>query len=88
MSTGIALRYVIYPMFDRLHSLILKCNLFMEGKEWSVFSYYIRACGQHTQLIRNILGSVVAVFMVTRMSSSRATTLELDEIGMTVNQAL
>lgn len=32
-NTGDALPYVTYLMFDRLSSLILKCDLYLEGKE-------------------------------------------------------
>lgn len=81
-----ALCYVKNFMFERLHSMVLKWNLYSEGEYRSEMLHYAPESGQLPQVFENLPDIVVAVFKASRPSPPRPSIIELDENGMPVNQ--
>lgn len=66
-----ALRYAIYFMIDCLHSILINCNLYSEGDDWSELLQYVSDNELLLQVFQNCPGATVAVFNDTRPSLSR-----------------
>lgn len=86
VNTDDTLRYLLYLMFDSLHSRILNCNFYSEGEELSELLQYILRRSQLSQVLQNSPDSEVTEFEDTRLLRPTPNVIELRKYGMLLNQ--
>lgn len=79
-------RYVMYLMFDRPNLLVLKCDLYAEGAEWSEVSDDVTKRGHLPKVSENSPDHVVAVLVITRTLPPTPNFIVQDKNRMSVNQ--
>lgn len=84
-NTDDVLCYVTYVLFEYLHTIILKCDIYSESQKWSDLLQYVPEHGHLPQVFQDLPYSVVAVFRVTRPSPPKRSVTELDTDGMAVS---
>lgn len=77
------LRFVTHFMFDHFQSLVLNCKLYLKG------DMAVRSGAQISfTSFQNPPDSFVAMFKTIRSPLFRPNVIELDEVGMSVSQAI
>lgn len=74
-------------MFGHLHLLILNCNLYSEGEEWSDLLWSSLERGTDLQILQKSTEFLVELFKPTRPSPARPSVIEMDKDRSLVNHA-
>lgn len=82
VDTDEALRYVTYHMFGRPYSFIFIDSLNLGGQEWSSLCQHISERGRLQQVFQYPSKSVVVLYKVAGLSTSRPSVIELHEERM------